>query len=92
MLKDFLECLWASTGTQKMRTLLRKVSSGLYFQGPGKWTANPAEAKNFKMIDNALDFIRQWELKDVELAFAFKGLKKVTRVSTERVEVDYSEG
>ena len=74
-----------------MRTLLRKVSSGLYFQGPGKWTANPAEAKNFKMIDSALDFIRRWELKDVELAFAFKGLKKVTRVSTERVEVDYTE-
>jgi hypothetical protein len=74
-----------------MKTLLRKVSSGLYFQGPDRWTSNPAEAKNFKMIDRALDFVRKWNLKDVELAFAFDGLKKVTRVPPEKVQLHYME-
>jgi hypothetical protein len=72
-----------------MRTILRKVSSGLYFQGPDKWTTNPAEARDFKMIDRALDFVRRWNLKGVELAFAFNGAKKVTRVSPEKIQTNY---
>ena len=74
-----------------MKTLLRKVSSGLYFQGPDRWTSDPAKALNFKLIDRALEFVRRWKLQDVELAFAFDGRKKVTRVPPEKVEVHFSE-
>ena len=73
-----------------MKTLLRKVSTGRYFQGPGKWTTDPSEAKNFKSIDRALDFISQWKLKDVELAFAFGNTVDVTGVAIEKVELKYS--
>ena len=74
-----------------MKTLLRKVSTGLYFQGPDQWTTDPAEAHNFKMIDRALEFIRNWKLQDVELAFAFEKAGEVQRVPLEKIAVQYSE-
>ena len=73
-----------------MRTLLRKIPAALYFQGPDKWTNNPAEALNFNSIDRALKFIEQWQLKDVELAFAFGDDETVTAVEVDRLKVKYS--
>ena len=74
-----------------MRTLLRKFSTGVYFQGPDQWTHNPAQAHNFKLIDHALDFVKQWRLLDVELAFAFDEDDDVTRVPLDKMELRYSE-
>jgi hypothetical protein len=74
-----------------MKTLLRKISSGLYFQGPDRWTGDPAEAFNFKSIDRALSFIRTWHLQEVELAFAFRDQPEIKRVPPERIEVKYFE-
>jgi len=74
-----------------MKTLLRKISDGLYFQGPDRWTTNPAEAFNFKSIDRALHFIQTWKLQEVELAFAFNGQPSVKRVAPEQVALQYSE-
>ena len=74
-----------------MRTLLRQVATGLYYQGPDLWTTNPDRAHNFKMIDRALQFIDQWKLVDVELAFAFSGRRQVKRVPLERIGLQYSE-
>jgi hypothetical protein len=75
----------------KMRTLLRQSSTGLYFQGPDKWTADPTRAHNFKMIDWALDFVHRWHLHDLELAFAFDDLDEVTRVPIDKIELRYSQ-
>jgi hypothetical protein len=75
-----------------MKTLLRKVSTGLYFRGPDQWTSNPAEAHNFKMIDRALQFIQRWKLQDVELAFAFEDVGQVKRVPIEKIAMKYTEG
>ena len=72
-----------------MKTILRRVSSGLYFEGPDRWTTDPRRAHNFKMIDRALEFIHRWKLQDVELAFAFDN--KVTRVPLEKTSLPYSE-
>ena len=72
-----------------MRTILRRVSSGLYFEGPDKWTNDPCRAHNFKLIDRALEFIEHWELQDVELAFAFEN--RVTRVPLEKMRLRYAE-
>ncbi|HWQ92156.1 MAG TPA: hypothetical protein VN673_10825 [Clostridia bacterium] len=46
---------------------------------------------DFKMIDRALDFIQQWELEDMELAFAFKDRKSVTGVPVDKIALQYSE-
>ena len=74
-----------------MRTLLRNTATGLYFQGPDRWTSDPAQARDFKMIDRALDFIDTFRLKDMELAFAFRGAHQVTGVPLERIALRYSE-
>jgi hypothetical protein len=78
-------------GLKRMKTILRKASTGLYFQGPDKWTNNPLEAMNFKMIDRALDFIRKWNLQDMEVAFAFDRTDQVTRVPFEKIALGYAE-
>jgi hypothetical protein len=75
-----------------MKTLLRRVSTGLYFRGPDQWTENPAEAHNFKLIDRALEFVERWHLGDMELAFAFDDPEEVTRVPIDKMELRYSEG
>jgi hypothetical protein len=74
-----------------MRTLLRNRVTGLYFQGPDQWTTDPAVARDFKLIDRALEFIDTWRLKDMELAFAFRGAKSVTGVAPEKIALRYSE-
>jgi hypothetical protein len=74
-----------------MRTILRKSKLQLFFQGPDKWTSDPQRAFNFKSIDRALRFIEQWRLKDVEVAFAFRDRKDVTRVPMDKVTVGYAD-
>jgi len=74
-----------------MKTLLRKTASAVYFQGPDQWTQNPGDAFNFKSIDRALQFIRRWQLKGVELVFAFADEAEVKQVDLERLNVGYVE-
>ena len=74
-----------------MRTLLRNTATGLFFKGPDQWTNDPAAALDFKMIDRALDFIDAWSLKDMELAFAFRGAHHVTAVPPEKIGLRFSQ-
>ncbi len=75
-----------------MRTLLRNKATGLYFQGPDKWTPDPAQALDFKMIDRAIEFIETWSLRDMELAFAFRDQRHVTGVPIEKMALKFSQG
>ncbi len=72
-----------------MRTLLRNVSTGCYFEAPGKWTNNPQAAFDFRMIDRALRFAQAWRLGEVEIAFAFDS--EVKTVPASKIEVGYSQ-
>ena len=74
-----------------MRTLLRKVSSGLFFQGPDHWTNNPDAGLNFKSIDRALEFVRTYKLEGVEVAFAFRNSSAITTAPVEKLELKYTE-
>jgi hypothetical protein len=74
-----------------MRTLLRRISSGLYFQGADHWTPDPDQAHNFKSIDRALEFIRTWKIRGVELAFAFPDSNAVTTASLEKTGPKFSD-
>lgn len=80
-----------SRDERHMRTLLRKVSTGLYYKGPDQWTGNPAEAHNFKIIDRALHFVEKWHLENIEIAFAFDDADGVTSVPIDKIELRYSE-
>jgi hypothetical protein len=74
-----------------MRTLLRRVSSGVYFQHADQWTPDPEQAHNFGSIDRALDFVRTWKLRGVELAFAFHDSDAITTASVEKTSADFIE-
>ena len=74
-----------------MKTLLRNTATGLYFQGPDRWTSNPSEAHDFKMIDRALSFIETWRLRDMELAFGFRNSRPITGVPIEKLDLKFSE-
>jgi hypothetical protein len=74
-----------------MRTILRKKKVKLFFEGPDRWTGDPHKALNFKSIDRALTFIRQWQLKDVEVAFCFQDRDEVMAVPLDRISLKFSE-
>jgi hypothetical protein len=73
-----------------MRTLLRHTETGWYLEGPDKWTRSVEDAYDFRFIDRALHYVATWELKDVELAFAFDDPSWVTTVAVERSTVRYA--
>ena len=74
-----------------MRTVLRKIHTGLYFQGPDQWTNDPVKALDFKLIDRALAFLEKWKLQDVEVAFCFKDRHCITGVPRERMALSFTE-
>jgi hypothetical protein len=73
-----------------MRILLRNIATGLYFQGPDKWTDKPDGAVDFKFVDRALDYIARWEMTDMEMVFAFDDPPQVTAVSLAKVATRYA--
>jgi hypothetical protein len=66
-----------------MRTLLRHTGTGLYFQGPNNWTNSLQLAYDFRFIERAVRFAQTWELREVELAFAFDDPECLTTASLE---------
>ncbi len=62
----------------------------MYFQGINKWTADPDQAFDFKLIDRALKFAEIWHLDDVELAFAFNEARHIVEVPVERAALRFS--
>jgi hypothetical protein len=73
-----------------MRTLLRHTRTGLYFRGLDQWTSNPQLAYDFHFIDNALPYIQAWELKEVELVFAFDDPLSLTTVPLAKTVLNYA--
>jgi hypothetical protein len=55
-----------------MKTILRNIRNGTYFQGLADWTRDQAAAFDFKTPERALRFVRDARLKKVELVFAFE--------------------
>jgi hypothetical protein len=70
-----------------MRTLLRHTKTGLYLQGPEKWTTVPEHAFDFRFIERAQQFVRTWELEHIEIAFLFEDPTTVSTFSSRTVEL-----
>ncbi len=73
-----------------MKILLKNTRTGLFLHAPGKWTSNPEDAYDFRFIDRAVRYVEVWELKNVEVAFAFDDPASVTTVSLERTAARYA--
>ncbi len=46
------------------------MPSGLYFQGPDRWTSHPDDAFDFKLVSRALKFVEKKGMEHMEIAFA----------------------
>jgi hypothetical protein len=55
-----------------MRILLRDARTGLYFRGPGEWTAEIDRAQNFRHSAEAMDQARVGSVQDAEVVLAFE--------------------
>ena len=83
-----------------MKVLIRNSLTGLYvadrtkipLPAPGElpWTDTTEKARDFKLIDRAVDCIAVWKLENVQIAFAFdtSTTRGITMVSLEKVAVD----
>jgi hypothetical protein len=50
-----------------MKTLLRNIPTGLYFQDLEHWTANPKQAFDFRIMSRALRFVQKARFPEMEL-------------------------
>ncbi len=67
-----------------MRTLLRHIGSGEYFQALERWTLDRDEAYDFGMIPRALNFAHRASLVDTELILAFDDREQVPGIPLEK--------
>ena len=54
-----------------MKVLLRSIPSGLYFQSLGQWTGQPQEANDFGTSAQAINYVAEERLKNLELILFF---------------------
>ncbi len=73
-----------------MKTLLRHTRTALYFQSPSSWTTDPHNAYDFRFIDRAIQYVETWDLKEVELAFAFDDPHSVTTLPLDKTTPHYA--
>ena len=67
-----IKCFFAAVIIRPaMRTLLQHKGTGLYFYGPEKWTSELDLACDFHFVERAQEFVRVWELENVEVVFSF---------------------
>ena len=55
-----------------MKILLQNIHSKLYFCHLDVWTEHPLAAFNFRHSDQALEYVRRRNLKDVQLVVKFE--------------------
>jgi len=56
-----------------MKTFLRQMTTGRYFQSPAKWTFDREQAHDFRIISNALKTAHKLRIRDLELELSFQG-------------------
>lgn len=61
-----------------MHILLRHALTGQYYRSAGKWTTNPAQAHDFKLIDRALRSVRKMKSPNMEVSLAFESQRDAT--------------
>ena len=54
-----------------MRVLLKAQGEERYLVGPGLWTKNDLEAKDFKSLLPVLEYLREHKIENVEAFFHF---------------------
>jgi len=61
-----------------MRTLLRHIPTGKYFESLDKWTTKAQKAHDFKLGARALNFVAATGFRDMELVLRLETPRKFT--------------
>jgi hypothetical protein len=61
-----------------MRTLLRHIPTGRYFQSLEQWTVKPQKAHDFRLATRALKFVAATGFRDMELVLTLESRSKNT--------------
>ncbi len=56
---------------QVMHILLRHALTGQYYRSLGKWTTHPEEAHDFRFVDRAVRFVRNFRSPNMEVDVSF---------------------
>jgi hypothetical protein len=54
-----------------MKILLQHRKTGLYFNAPGVWTRDPQSATDFRTSREALQFVQEQCMADIQITAAF---------------------
>lgn len=69
-----------------MKTLLRRIPGGQYLQAADRWTDNPHEARDFKSMSRAIEFVERAGYRNLELAFLFTDPDRLATVRLDTIE------
>ncbi len=69
-----------------MRTLLRRIAGQTYFQSPEHWTPHIDEARDFKSMNEAIDFVENAGYRNMEVAFLFENPRRESSVRVDTLE------
>lgn len=54
-----------------VKILLRRVRTGFYYQNTARWSPKVVEAFDFSQVEQAVEFVRDSRLEDVEVVLDF---------------------
>ncbi len=69
-----------------MRTLLRRIAGRNYFQAPEHWTPNTDEARDFRSMNEAIEFAEHAGYRNMEVAFLYENPYRVSSVRIDTLE------
>ncbi len=69
-----------------MKTLLRKIPGGQYLRSADQWTDDPHEARDFKSMSRAIEFVERTGYRNMELAFLFSNPDRLATVRLDTLE------
>ena len=63
-----------------MKTFLRHVATGQYFESLDKWTPDAEEAHDFRLVARAMKFAQKTHIPGLELILSFDAPEQETEV------------
>ncbi len=81
---------WVRLRSGLVRILLRHTDTGMYLQGPDRWTEDPEEAHVFPFVSSALEYVETCNLDAVDVAFACGYPVMVMTLSVDKARLEYA--
>lgn len=74
-----------SEESERARIYLREIRTGLFYAGPSRWTPCRTEALGFRHGEEALRYVCEQNLQEVELLLVFSAQQHHVRIPITRM-------